>query len=273
MHHAIEVVNLGEYADPRAIVKLAQVAEVAGWEGLFVWDHLGFVWNAPAADPWITLAAVANVTTHLTLGTAVSPLPRYRPHVLAQMLTTLDILSQGRVVLGVGLGGMPQEYTAFGESGDPKVQAALLDEGLEVLNQLWSGEAVHHHGSHYTISDVTLTPLPVQRPRIPIWIGGESKPAMRRAARWDGWVISGVSEHGGMTKTPKQMAAQIDTIRQHRSSSTPFEVALTGSSTQAEASLVHEFEAVGVTWWLESLHSSRGSQEEMLARIAAGPAW
>src|SRR5215472_18548964 len=169
MHYGIEIVNLGDYADARRVIKLAQAAEAAGWEALFVWDHLGYVWNAPAGDPWIILTAVAAVTSRMRLGTAVSPLPRYRPHVLAQMLATLDILSEGRVILGVGLGAVAQEYAAFGESADAKQHAAIVDESLDVLNQLWSGKRVTHRGPHYTVDNVTFVPLPVQRPRIPIW--------------------------------------------------------------------------------------------------------
>jgi len=187
MNYGIEVVNLGKYADPHLVVTLAQAAERAGWEGVFVWDHLGFVWNTPSSDPWITLAAIAAVTTSIKIGTGVSPLPRYRPHVLAQMLTTLDILSKGRVIFGVGLGGVPTEYSAFGEANDAKIHAAMVDEGLDILNRLWSGEEkVTHKGEHYIVDGVTLTPLPVQIPRIPIWVGGESLPCAAPRDGMDG---------------------------------------------------------------------------------------
>ncbi len=271
MRYGIEVVNLGEFADPRVVVRLAQTAEAAGWEGLFVWDHLGFVWGAPSGDPWVILAAVAASTTHLRLGTAVTPLPRRRPQIVAQTLATLDILCEGRVVFGVGLGGVPAEYTAFGEPGEAKVRAAMLDEGLDVLNRLWSGEKVIHHGQHYTVEGVTLAPLPVQRPRIPIWIGGDSPPALRRAARWDGWIIGAVSPDGKMTRTPEQIAGQVAAIRQHRNGAAPFDVALDGYSGPGDRALAREYEAAGATWWLESVHGMRGSVEEMLARLAAGP--
>jgi probable F420-dependent oxidoreductase len=271
MHYGIEVINLGAFADPRIVIKLAQAAESAGWEAIFLWDHLAFVWNSPAIDPWITLTAVATSTTRMKLGTGVTPLPRHRPHVLAQSLTTLDILSQGRVILGAGLGGVPQEYTAFGESADPRQHAAMVDESLTILNQLWSGEKVTYHGTHYTVDGVTLKPLPIQRPRIPIWIGGESPPALRRAARWDGWIMGGVNQDGTMNKTPEQVAQKVGTIRQYRTATAPFDVALTGYSTPLGGTLAREFESAGVTWWLESLHGSRGSVDEMIARAKAGP--
>jgi alkanesulfonate monooxygenase SsuD/methylene tetrahydromethanopterin reductase-like flavin-dependent oxidoreductase (luciferase family) len=271
MRKGIEIVNLGEYADPRPLVALARTAEEAGWEALCVWDHLGFVWGAPSGDPWIALAAVAAVTTRLKLCVAVAPLPRYRPHVLAQALTTLDRLSDGRMVLGAGLGGVAAEYSAFGESSDPKHLASMLDEGLDVISRLWSGRHVTHRGAHYTIEGLTLAPLPLQQPRIPIWIGGESRPALRRAARWDGWIIGGVNQDGTMNRTPEQLAAKVAALRQLRADTTPFEVAMTGYSTPGDDRLVGEFASAGVTWWLESLHGSRGSHEELLARVAAGP--
>src|SRR3712207_4686392 len=177
MRYGIVTANLGDYADPRVAVRLAQVAEGAGWEALFVWDHLGYVWGSPSCDPWVVLPAVAASTTHLALGTAITPLARRRPHIVANALASLDLLSGGRVVFGAGLGGVVEEFTAFGDPGDMKERAAMLDEGLMILNRLWSGAPVTHHGPHYAAEGVTLAPLPLQLPRIPIWIGRESAPA------------------------------------------------------------------------------------------------
>ncbi len=271
MHYGIDIATLGDYANPRLVVLLAQVAEAAGWEGLFVLDHLAFAWGVPSGDPWIILAAVAQATTRLRIGTAITPLPRRRPHVLANTVATLDQLSEGRVILGAGLGGVPQEFTAFGEEDDPHARAQQLDESLDVLDRLWSGEAVMHRGAHYTVDNVTLAPLPVQRPRVPIWIGGESLPALRRAARWDGWVVGGDNEQAEMIKTPEQVAENVAYIQRHRSASAPFDVALTGCSTPAGNTLVRDFAAAGVTWWLESLHGFRGVFDELQARVMAGP--
>ena len=271
MHYGIQVATLGEYADARVVVELARTAEAAGWEGLFVWDHLGFVWGAPSGDPWVILAAVATATTRLALGTAVAPLPRYRPAVLAQTLTTLDRLSGGRLIFGAGLGGVPGEFAAFGEPDDPRQRAAMLDEGLALLDRLWSGEPVTHRGAHYTVTDVTLAPLPVQRPRIPVWVGGASRPALRRAAHWDGWLASAASPDGTMTLAPDELAAMVATIRRHRTSAAPFAVVLDGYSTAAEGALTREYAAAGATWWLESIHGLRGPRADLLARVAAGP--
>ena len=180
MHFGIEIIPLGEYADPKKALELAVAAEDAGWDGVFLWDHLGFVWGAPSADPWVALAAIAARTSRLRLGTMVTPVPRRRPQVLANTLATLDQLSGGRVIFGAGLGGVDMEFSAFGEETDPHVRAEKLDEALELLDRLLSGEPVTHIGRHYQADDITLAPLPVQ-PRIPFWIGGESLPSLRRA--------------------------------------------------------------------------------------------
>jgi probable F420-dependent oxidoreductase len=271
LQYGVSITNFGEYGDPREVARLAQIAEQAGWDGLFIWDHLAFVWGVSSGDPFIVLAAVAMVTTRLKLGTTVTPLPRRRPQVLAQTLTTLDRLSHGRMIFGVGLGGVPKEYTAFGESAEAKRRAAMLDEGLEMLTRLWSGESVTHHGAHYTVEGVTLAPLPVQRPRIPVWVGGASAGALRRAAQWDGWLPVSADETR-MTQTPEQLASDLAVIRAHRQTSAPFDIAVAGYSTPADGALVHEYAAAGATWWLESVHGLRGSFEEMLARVEAGPA-
>ncbi|MGB3633097.1 MAG: LLM class flavin-dependent oxidoreductase [Rubrobacteraceae bacterium] len=273
MHYGIVIANVGDYADPRAAVRLATVAEEAGWEGFFVWDHLGFVWGAPSADPWVILSAVAASTERIRIGTDVTPLARRRPHVLANTLATLDILSEGRVIFGAGLGGVPREFAAFGDVGDAKERAAMLDEGLTVLERLMSGQEVTHDGEHYTVEGITLAPLPMQLPRIPVWIGGEAKPALRRAARWDGWLASATPLDGSirMSKNPEQIETMVVEIKRNRTSDTPFDVALDGYTEPGDPTLPHTYAEAGATWWLESIHSRRGPLGEMLARVKAGP--
>src|ERR671937_1993870 len=123
MRHGLCVANIGSYADPRNAAHLARAAEEAGWDAFFVWDHLGFVWDGPAGDPWIILTAVALSSSRLRVGTAVTPVPRRRLQVLANQVATLDLLSGGRVIFGAGLGGNSAEVTRFGESADAKVRA------------------------------------------------------------------------------------------------------------------------------------------------------
>jgi probable F420-dependent oxidoreductase len=262
VRHAICLANIGTYSDPRVGARVAEAAEAAGWDGVFIWDHLAFVWGPPAADPWITLAAVASATSRVRIGTAVTPVARRRPQVLAHEVATLDVLSQGRVVFGAGLGGSLAEFGKFGEPTDDKVRAAMLDEGLDVLRSLWSGEEVTHHGEHYTVDGVTLSPTPVQE-RVPVWIGGNRPASLRRAARWDGWLADS-ADPTGMTLSPDDVARSVDRIGRQDD----FDVAVLGQSDRGDPAA---YERAGATWWLENIHDMRGSLDEAIALVAAGP--
>ena len=270
MRYGINVCTLGAYAEPGRVVELARTAEAAGWEALLVWDHLAFAWGVPSADPWVVLAAVACATSTIRLGTAVTPLPRRRPAVLASTVATLDRLSGGRVILGAGLGGVPREFSAFGEPEDPRLRAGMLDESLEVIAALWSGEAVSHHGRHYVVDGVTLAPLPVQRPRVPVWVGGSSRGALRRAARWDGWVIGGDDESGEMVLPLDRAAANVADLRS-RTENPAFDLVLIGASAGPEDPVVRGYAEAGFTWWIEHIHERRGTFPQLLARVSAGP--
>ncbi|MEV6969874.1 LLM class flavin-dependent oxidoreductase [Hamadaea sp. NPDC051192] len=271
MRFGIYVAILGDLADPRKTVQLARTAEAAGWDALFVWDHLAFTWGPPAADAWVTLSAAATATDRLLLGPAVTPLARRRPVVVAQTVATLDLLSSGRVVFTAGLGGVEAEFTAFGENAEPKTRAARLDEGLSIVDRLWRGEPVTHTGEHYTVDGVTLAPLPVTRPRVPIWIGGYAPPALRRAAAWDGWVGGGDDQDGRMTISPAKLHDIVGEIGRHRATMDGYEVAMSGVSTASDGSLVQAYADAGLTWWLEHLHGYRGDFATLLERVAAGP--
>ena len=262
MRYGICLANIGTYADPRTAVRVARAAEASGWDGLFSWDHLGFVWGPPSADPWVTLAAIASATDRIRVGTAITPVARRRPHVLAHQVATLDVLSAGRVIFGAGLGGAASEFSKFGEADDAKVRAEMLDEGLEILRALWSGEEVLHRGKHYTVDGVTLAPRPVQQ-RVPIWIGGNRGPSLRRASRWDGWCADS-ADPTGMTLSPDDVARGIARIGREGN----FDVAVLGQNDAADPAA---YEAAGATWWLENVHDRRGSLAEMVALVEAGP--
>jgi alkanesulfonate monooxygenase SsuD/methylene tetrahydromethanopterin reductase-like flavin-dependent oxidoreductase (luciferase family) len=267
VRYGITVANVGSYADPRTAVRLARAAEAAGWEAFFVWDHLAFAWGVPAADPWVTLAAVASATDRLRLGPAVTPVARRRPQVLAQTVATLDLLSRGRVIFGAGLGGSPSEFGKFGDPEDPRIRAEMLDEGLELLRGLWSGAEVVHPGGHYVVNGVRLAPTPVQE-RVPIWIGGNKAPSQRRAARWDGW-IPDTTYPPDEPMSPADVFRGLTSIRTLRvRSGEHFDVAVLGQSDRGDPAAYAD---VGASWWLESLHDRRGPPEEMLAIVEAGP--
>ena len=176
--HGVFVAPFDELSEPGVIADLAARAESRGWDGFFVWDHV--LYRPPVravADPWVTLAAVAVATGRLTIGPLVTPLARRRPHKLARETVTLDRLSGGRLVLGVGLGSTRNgefDSERFGEEEDPRAQAVLLDDGLERLVRYWDGE---------------FEPPPVQQPRIPVWVAGRwpNRRPLARAARWDGY--------------------------------------------------------------------------------------
>src|ERR1700682_3245975 len=191
MHFGLNLANGGPYADPRTMADLAALAEHSGWDGVFLEDYLVYQNKTGTLtyDPWVTPAAMAMRTQRIRLGTTVTPLPRRRVAKLAAEAVALDHLSGGRVTLGLGLGDAWDVALANpGEQTDTRTRAAMLDEGLDVLVGLWSGEPFSYAGLFFNVNNVTLLPRPVQTPRIPIWIGGpypKSGP-VRRAARWDG---------------------------------------------------------------------------------------
>ena len=171
---AIFVAPFGELADARRLARLAAAAEARGWDGFFLWDHLVYVETRELADPWVAMTAIACATERVRIGPLVTPTPRRRIPKLARETVTLDRLSGGRLVLGVGIGGDRHgEFAPFGDPADPRERARLLDEGLERLVELWGGE---------------FAPPPAQQPRIPVWVAARwpNRRPMRRAARWDG---------------------------------------------------------------------------------------
>jgi len=269
---AVETPGFGTWSDPAAVVELAELAESAGWDGLFLWDHLNAdAWTTQVGDPWVALAGAAMRTRRIRLGTAVTPVPRHLPHVFARTLAAVDRLSGGRVVLGAGL-GTPAEFALYGDQRDDKARAGHADEFLEVLSRLLAGEEVTHVGDNFRLNGARLGPLPIQRPRVPVWIGGVSRPALRRAARWDGWIVPCVGPDAVMFRGPEEIAAAASLISDHRSAADgDFQVAITaGSADATDVGNVLRYEQVGVTWWLESISDLRGV-ETSLRRVAAGP--
>lgn len=201
VRYAVVLPNWVAGEDVSSLVEAAVTAEEAGWDGVLLADHL--IFPPPPArgqaprdmqpmsfpDPWITLAAIAGRTRRIRLGSWVTPIPRRQPWQLARDLATLDRLSNGRVVLGAGV-GRKSDYEAFGQDWNLADMWRRFDETAELLDALWRGERVDHHGQHFTVSDAVLLPTPVQRPRIPIVVGGiwPSTRSLVRGARWDGIV-------------------------------------------------------------------------------------
>lgn len=280
MRFAINLPNTGPYADVLAVTDLARVAEDSGWEGLFVWDHVTWLRSEPqpVADPWILLTAVALATTRLRVGTMVTPVARRRPTKLARETVTLDRVSGGRLTLGVGLGSpVDDEFVAVGEPGDPKLLARRLDEGLDVLAAAWSGRPVSYHGTTQHVDGVTFLPRPVQRPRIPVWVGGNwpKRAPLRRALRWDGAVFTYLDESapgpGWRSPRPDEIAELAALALHERGSADGFDIVVGGRSLDEDAQLVAPLAAAGATWWQESLGPHYGEWEDVIDRVRLGP--
>lgn len=248
LRSAIWLPLFDELADPRAIAALAAEAEEAGWDGFFVWDHLR--WREPirdVADPWIALTAIAMATERLRLGPMVTALARRRPAKVARETATLDLLSNGRLTLGVGLGSdeFGSEFSKTGEQLDDRVRGQMLDESLEILAAAWSGDPVRHHGEHYTVDDITFLPRPVQRPGVRVWAAGfpgNLKP-MRRAARLDGYVPVNLGH-------PDQLAEAVATLSGLRDGEMgSFDVAV-GLALDVDPA---PYARAGATWWLPEI--------------------
>ncbi|HEX5117434.1 MAG TPA: LLM class flavin-dependent oxidoreductase [Pseudonocardiaceae bacterium] len=284
MRYSINVPNFGDFADALTVARVAVAAEQAGWDGLFVWDHVVHDkrrrQGVPFGDPWVLLTAAALATSTLRLGPLVTPVPRRRPEQLARQVATLDALTGGRVVFGAGLGGpIEDEFGSFGEPTDPVVLAERLDEGLDLLNRYWSGRPVNHDGKHYQVRDVTLLPATVQQPRPPVWLGGywPNRRPMRRAARWDGVVPLFADARHGEVPPADQVRDLVAYVRDHRDADSPFEVILGGvtpGDPHRAAELIAPLADAGATWWDErQLQTGEGLDriEPVLRRVAQGP--
>jgi alkanesulfonate monooxygenase SsuD/methylene tetrahydromethanopterin reductase-like flavin-dependent oxidoreductase (luciferase family) len=260
--------------DPHAVANLAREAEEAGWDGVFYFDGIYVGEGMEIYDPWVVMAAMAMKTERIRLGAILTPPARRRPWKLARETATLDHLSDGRLVLPVGLGAL--DDGGFGKVGEPtdrKTRAELLDESLEVLTGLWSGEPFSYDGEHYRLEEMTFLPPPVQRPRIPIWVVGAwpSKKSMNRALRYDG--LLAYTTRGEVA--PEDIRAIKDYVEEKRGAGTAFDIVWEGQTPGDDpgraASVVRPFAEAGATWWIESPWLPPNEPEDLRRRIEAGP--
>jgi len=266
--------------DPADLIELGVAAERAGFDGYFLWDHIVFsnIGDGPTiVDPWVVLSVVAARTSRIRIGTVVTPVPRRRPWQLARTTTTLDRLSNGRLVLGVGIGSPAYgDFGIFHEASGDRERAALLDEGLDVLAGLWSGEPFSYSGKQFTVDTVRFTPVPMQQPRIPVWVAGVL-PAPRpiaRAARWDGFVPIRFDSGGLVRPSPADIAEVTGQITALRGSGEGYDMVVwaeVASEPAAVPELARPYVGAGANWWIETAKPGPGWWEGVQARVAAGP--
>jgi alkanesulfonate monooxygenase SsuD/methylene tetrahydromethanopterin reductase-like flavin-dependent oxidoreductase (luciferase family) len=275
MKYGLDVSITGPYADADRIADLAAQAEDEGWDGFFVQDSLLNAEALPLVDPWVALCASAVRTRRVRIGALMTPLAAYRPWQIARQALSVDHLSHGRLIFGAGLGFQAHDFVAVGEDADAKRRAEKLDEGLEIVGKLWSGEAFSFQGTHYQMAEAHLLPTPLQSPSIPVWVAGvwpHRKP-LRRAARFDGIYI-GSEKANGEPLTPDDLTEALVYLRSQRVATSPFEVVFAGTTpadAEQGAELVAPYAAAGVTWWLEGIWNERGTFDDMKARIRRGP--
>jgi alkanesulfonate monooxygenase SsuD/methylene tetrahydromethanopterin reductase-like flavin-dependent oxidoreductase (luciferase family) len=263
-----------ELADPRRVAGLAATAEQAGWDGFFIWDHMLAEPGMAVADPWTALAAIATATSTIRLGALVTPLARRRPWTLARQIATLDHLSGGRLVAGIGLGDDGwHEFSSFGEEVTPRGRGELLDESLDVLLALLSGNGTRYRGARFVIDSPPMLPRPVQDP-VPIWAACRwpyRKP-LARAARVQGCfpIFAGT---GPLSFGP----AEIGTIRAELAglgAPSSHDMVVCSATRRVTAAERRDFVAglreSGATWLLESFGPGVRAGE-VDAVVRAGP--
>lgn len=268
--------------DVRTLAEMAAEAEEAGWDGVFIPDciHIGSESDPmPAFDPWVVLAAMAMRTERVRLGTMLTPVSRRRPWKLAREVATLDQLSNGRMVLPVGLGALDDAgFAKVGEATDRKIRAQMLDEGLAILAGLWSGRPFSYEGEYYHLQEMTFLPPPVQSPRVPIWVVGAwpRMKSMRRVLHWDGLLPNKLNDDGSFAETtPADIGEMKRFIDKQRSETTPFDIIWEGRTPGEEreraAALVRPWEEAGATWWMEAMWEAPNGPDDVHRRVRQGP--
>jgi alkanesulfonate monooxygenase SsuD/methylene tetrahydromethanopterin reductase-like flavin-dependent oxidoreductase (luciferase family) len=268
----IYIANYGITNDPQDYIDLAILSENNGWDGFFLWDHifLSSDKTQPFLDPWIILSAVAVKTKRIKLGTTITPLARRRPWIIAKEVSTLDRLSKGRMILGVGL-GIDCDFSVFGENTDRLIRSEKLDESLHILKGLWANKPFTFKGKHYNIKEADFFPKPFQE-KIPIWVGGTwpIKKPFQRAAQYDGVFPLKAGEDSLSPNDYKEIIKYID---KYRSSSDSYDIIKSIYSTgiKEEDEWINDYLNVGITWFVEAIWPGRGSLDDFKKIVSRGP--
>ena len=272
------------WGDARTASNFAREAENAGWDGFFVWEG---VWGE---DAWVMLAACAMTTEKIRIGTLLTPPTRRRPHKLASETSSVDRLSNGRLILSVGLGA-PHEgsgWEEFGEITDRKTRAERMDESLEILTRLWKGEPFEYVGKHFRARAPIFSqpPPPIQKPRTPIWVVGavNREKSLRRVLKYDGLLPTLVADRGKATPeqarnfTPEELRAAVDWLNARREIETPLDVIVEnqtpGDDLERARGIIEPYAQAGATWHIESMWDTMemaDGQARVLKRIKQGP--
>ncbi|WP_460524375.1 LLM class flavin-dependent oxidoreductase [Flindersiella endophytica] len=265
MRFGVYVPSYGPYGDPLVLRDLAISAETAGWDGFFIYDVTVPQGRElpPVADPWVVLAAIAQATATIRLGPMVVPLPHRRPWTLALEAGTLQALSGGRLVLGLGA-GTPADYTMFGEPAGKL--GSRFDEAAALLRRLLGGGVVDHAGNHYSVSGAAFGAVDV-----PVWTSGfwPRKTRVRGALGADG-LFPLIRDPGNDFRPPRP--EELPGIRADFVSAggrADGDLAVWSQGIEWSAGLAEEYAAAGVTWWFSD--GSEVTPDELRERIAAGP--
>ena len=264
MRFGISLPIFGNLADVRLLADLAAEAEAAQWDGFFIWDHIRWPLQDEIIDPWVAMTAIVLNTSRIRTGPMVTPVPRRRPAKLARETVTLDRLSGGRLIFGVGSGGdFVTEFANLGEATEARTRAALLDEGLAVVTGLWSGQPFSFEGEHFTIADTQFLPTPVQQPRIPIWVAGQwpRRKPVERAARWDGFVPIKADMSATTPDEVVEMARALDVANRPG-----YDIAIFNGSRPGS-----DYAGTGATWCLDGPDEGAFDVDQIRAWIKAGP--
>jgi alkanesulfonate monooxygenase SsuD/methylene tetrahydromethanopterin reductase-like flavin-dependent oxidoreductase (luciferase family) len=277
VQYAIDLSSVGPWGSPRTLAELGVLAEHSGWDAVFLEDYVVYADGLDTFDPWVALAAIAAATERIRIGTLVTPLPRRRPWKVASEAMTLDHLSNGRVILGVGSGDpTAADMNPVGEQPDARVRGAMLDEALGVIDALWTGERVHHQGAHYRLDGVALRPRPVQEPRIPIWVGGQytKRRPRERALRWDGSCLYRAEPPDWVDMSPDDVRELRRLASERPDHGAAFTITIggrpRGPDPNAERRYVTSIAEAGADWWNEWV-PPQTPVDRVRELIAAGP--
>lgn len=277
MQFGAHIFGVGALADPGILGEVARLAESLGYHSVFLADHIlvprGLVSKYPYSrdggfpydpdkdwlDPLVALGYLAGQTRTIRLGTSVTVVPMRHPIVTAKQIATADHLSGGRVIFGAGVGWMAEEFALLGESFHDR--GRRMDEYLRLMKVLWTEPNPHFTGEYFQIAECGFAPKPVQKPHVPIWIGGESPAALRRAARLgDGWHSAGTSL--------AELPAKVHTVRQALAAAGRSEAEFVLSAFPTDRftiELVRQFAAQGVSHLLVPVFSFE--RDKVLQRL------